>query len=95
MWVVLPVSFFTASFISAARDWLGGFRWALPPVFGVLYALTGYIALLSAETEALRAVNWPDLNKLLIGLVVSLAGVLLGDLYRKKEKQKTDAKPAA
>ena len=94
LWVVLPVSFFAASFIAAARNWLGGFRWSLPPVFGVLYALTGYIAFLSGETEALRAVNWPDLNKLLIGLVVSLAGVLLGDLYRKKEKRKNDAESA-
>ena len=88
LWIVLPVSFFAASFTAAARNWLGRLRWALPPVFGALYALTGYISFVSAETEAMRAVNWPDLNKLFIGLGVSLAGVLLGSLNRKKETAK-------
>ena len=95
LWIVLPVSFFAASFTVGARNWLGKLRWALPPVLGTLYALTGHISFLSGETEALRAVNWPDLNKLPIGLAISLAGVLLGGLYRKKEAQSPERRPGA
>ena len=93
LWVVLPVPFFAASCVAAARNWLGRLRWALPPLLGVLYALTGYVSYLSMETEAFRAVSWPDLKKLPIGLLLSLAGVLLGDYYRKKEQKKA-AEPA-
>lgn len=88
LWIILPVPFFVASYIAAARNWLGKLRWALSPLFGVLYALTGYIGFLSTETEALRAVSWPDLKKLPIALLLSLAGILLGDYCRKKEREK-------
>ena len=83
-WAVLPVTFFVASFIIGKRDWFGKWKWLAGLVFGVIYAMSGSVSFVAAENMGMKSVIWPDFGKLLIGLLVSIAGIAAGLLAEKK-----------
>ena len=87
-WAVLPITFFVASYIIAKCDWFGKLKWLSLPVFSIMYSMSGYMTSVTANDMITKSVVWPDFAKLPIGLVISLAGLLLGILVRKKQNKK-------
>ena len=87
-WAVLPVTFFTASFIIGKRDWFGNLKWLAIPVFSLMYTTAGSITSVVSDDMVIKSVMWPDFAKLPIGLIISLAGMLLGILIRKNSEKK-------
>ena len=77
-WLVLPVLFFSVSFILGYRNWFGRWKWLAAPIFSLMYTLTGYATTVTIETMMVKSVIWPDFAKLPIGLALSLAGIGLG-----------------
>ena len=86
-WTVLPITFFTASFIIGRRDWFGKLKWLAIPVFSVMYTLTGLATSVTADNMVIKSVTWPDFAKLPIGLIISLAGILIGTLMNKRQRK--------
>ena len=82
-WAVLPVTFFAASFILGRRGWFGKMKWLAAPVFGAMYAMSGYTASVTAEGIVMRSVIWPDFAKLPVGLLISIVGLAIGVLVKK------------
>ena len=83
-WAVLPVTFFICSFIIGKRDWFGKLKWLAAPIFSVMYTMSGLATFVAADNMAIKSVVWPDFAKLPVGLIISLAGLLLGMYIRKK-----------
>lgn len=87
IWLVLPVLFFVASFIIGYQDWFGKWKWLAALVFSLMYSLTGYVTIVTAQNMVWKTVIWPDFAKLPIGLVISLAGLGLGVLIRNRHRK--------
>ena len=86
-WAVLPVTFFEGSYIIGKRNWFGKLKWLVAPLFSIMYSMSGYATYVVAENMASKSVIWPDFAKLPIGLVISLAGLVIGILVRNKQNQ--------
>ena len=85
-WAVLPVTFFVVSYIIGVRDYFGRLKWLAAPIFGIMYALSGFATTIEAENAAYKMVRWPDFTKLPVGLLISLAGIAVG-LYVSSRKK--------
>ena len=81
---ILPVLFFTASYIIGAREWFGSFRWLAPLIFGLMYAASGTVTAIAGDGVFYQSVRWPDFSKLPVGVIVSVAGLLIALLLKKK-----------
>ena len=88
MWGVLPVTFFAASVIMGIRNYFGKLKWISPVCFGIMYALTGSVNEVIVGSSMYKSVVWPDLTKLPIGLVISLAGIAVAILIRRHSEKK-------
>ena len=84
-WAVLPVTFFVASFVIGKRDWFGKLKWLSALLFSVMYTMSGYATSVTAENMEVKSVIWPDFAKLPIGLFISIAGIAIGVLIKKKQ----------
>ncbi len=84
-WAVLPVTFFIASFIIGKRDWYGKMKWLAAPVFSMMYTMSGYATMVTAENMVIKSVMWPDFAKFPIGLLISLAGLAAGVLVNTRQ----------
>ncbi len=87
-WAVLPTLFFAAAFMIGHRDWFGRWKWLAAPLFSLMYSCTGHVAAATVEDLMVRTVIWPDFGKLPVGLIVTLAGLGLGLLVRKRQQEK-------
>jgi len=83
-WAVLPVTFFAAAFVMGNRDYFGKLKWLAVPLFGLMYAMSGHTAYITAEDVIMKTVVWPDFVKLPIGAAVALAGLGLGIWIRNR-----------
>lgn len=87
-WAVLPVLFFSVSFIIGSYDYFGKLKWLSALVFGLMCSLSGSVTWIIAEGAQYRSVIWPDFAKLPIGLLISLLGLGVGSLMRHKRGTK-------
>ena len=84
---VLLVTFFVVSFIIGYRNYFGKLKWIMVPVFSILYAMSGYAdSVIVDSSMQYVTVKWPDITKIPIGLLISIAGLGIGCLLRKKKK---------
>lgn len=91
LWAVLPVLFFTVSYIIGQYQYFGRLRWMAVLLFGVMYSLSGSISVIAIGGYTYKTIVWPDISKFLIGLAVSLAGLGSGTLLRKRKSAGMDA----
>ncbi len=89
MWAILPILFFTVSFIIGQRDYFGKLKWLAVPILSIMYSLSGSISSVATDETLYKSVVWPDFTKLLIGVLISLAGLGIGMLVQRR-KGKTD-----
>ena len=87
-WALLPILFFVSSYSIGAREWFGRCKWLAPLAFSLMYSLSGTVTTIAGENALYRSVIWPDFAKLPLGLVISLAGLLIGVCANRKAAQK-------
>ena len=85
---ILPVTFLLVSIIIGICDYLGKLKWIIPFTFGIMYTLVGYASEITTGVTVQKIIIWPDFRKLPIGIIISLAGLIIGILIRKKQKFK-------
>lgn len=85
---VLLVTFFTVSFIIGYRNYIGKLKWIMAFLFSILYSMSGYAYSYTVEESMTYyvTVKWPDITKIPIGLLISIAGLGIGCLLKKKKK---------
>ena len=83
-WAVLPVTFFVSAFLIGNRGWFGKLKWLAVPLFGLMYAMSGYTAYITTEDAIMKTVVWPDFVKLPIGILIALIGIGAGIWFRNR-----------
>lgn len=82
LWIILPVTTLVVSFIIGKNNF--GRKWAFTLFFGVMYMLAEYGTFEMANNIAFDKLNSPDWGMLVAGAIISLIGMLVGSLIRKK-----------
>lgn len=84
VWIIMPVTTFTVSFITGKNGFLKKFKWLLPLLLGIMFMLVPYSTLTFSNMTAFHTFRWPDLPMLPIGAAISYAGIIAGLLTERK-----------
>lgn len=84
VWIIMPVTTFTVSFITGKNGFLKRFKWMLPLLLGIMFMLVPYSTLTFSNMTAFHTFRWPDLPMLPIGAAISYAGIIAGLLTERK-----------
>ena len=84
--VLLAVIFFAAALCMGYQNLFGKWKWLAVPVFGLMYALIGYVSAAGTEDMLIKTVVWPDLTKLPVALILAAAGLWLGGYIKNRRK---------
>lgn len=84
IWGLHPLAIVVFSALLGAKGCWVRRRWALPLLFGVMYMLAPYLTFSLANTLAAGHINPLDLEMLLLGAVLSLAGLACGAGLRRR-----------
>lgn len=86
IWIIQPVTICALSFLIAKSKYFIKAQWLFPLIFGIGYLLLPYCTFDMANmlsTGSLLAPSWEPFG---IGVIVSIAGLLIGKLtYKHKE----------
>ncbi len=85
---VLPVITFVLSILIGINDYWGKWKWLSAIIFGIMYTLAEYATFKLANTFAFGNFNLPNLTLLLVGVIISLAGLGIGTLVRRHLRKK-------
>jgi len=88
MSTLVAVIFFTAALGMGYQNLFGKWKWLAVPVFALMYILIGHASVTMLEDQMIKTVVWPDLTKLPIALILSIAGLWLGGYIRKRKANK-------
>lgn len=86
LWLILPVTTFVISLIIGRRDYWGSRKWIAALVLGVMYMLSAYGTFSLANNIYAHHINPPDWEMIAVGGAISLLGLLIGHLTRRKAK---------
>ena len=84
VWIIMPVTTFTVSFITGKNGFLKRFKWLLPIFLGIMFMLVPYSTLTFSNMTAFHTFRWPDFPMLPIGAAISYAGIIAGLLTERK-----------
>ncbi|MBR5231812.1 MAG: helix-turn-helix transcriptional regulator [Clostridia bacterium] len=84
--VLLAVIFFAAALWMGYQNLFCKWKWLAVPVFGLMYALIGYVSAAGTEDMLIKTVVWPDLTKLPVALILAAAGLWLGGYIKNRKK---------
>ena len=84
LWIILPVTTFVESLLIGKNDFFGKGKWGSTLFFGVMYMLAEYGTFKMANNIAFNKLNAPDFGMIVAGVIISLIGILLGSLWKKK-----------
>ncbi|MBQ8727538.1 MAG: helix-turn-helix transcriptional regulator [Oscillospiraceae bacterium] len=82
---IIPITFFFSSAIIGTRDYFGKFKWISVLVFALMYFFVGTVDEFEMNNQVYRQVIWWDPINLFIGASLSIAGITIGTLIRKKK----------
>lgn len=85
LWIILPVTTFVVSIIIGKNNFRR--KWAFSLFFGVMYMLAEYGTFEMANNIAFDKLNSPDWGMIVAGSIISLIGMLVGSLMRKKKEK--------
>ncbi len=86
LWIILPVTTLVVSILIGKGSLKG--KWVFTLFFGVMYMLAEYSTFRMANNIAFHKLNTPDWGMLAAGAIISLLGMLVGVLVRKKTNKK-------
>ncbi|MBQ8944031.1 MAG: helix-turn-helix transcriptional regulator [Clostridia bacterium] len=84
VWIIMPVTTFTVSFITGKNGFLKRFKWLLPLLLGIMFMLVPYSTLTFSNMTAFHTFRWPDFPMFPIGAAISYAGIIAGLLTERK-----------
>ena len=87
VWIIMPVTTFTVSFITGKNGFLKRFKWLLPLLLGIMFMLVPYSTLTFSNMTAFHTFRWPDLPMFPIGAAISYAGIIAGLLTERNLKK--------
>ncbi|MCR5153261.1 MAG: helix-turn-helix domain-containing protein [Lachnospiraceae bacterium] len=85
LWGILPITTFVISLLIGKNDHWGKYKWFAALVFGFMYMLSEYLTFSVANNVSSDKVNVPRLSLLIVGILISLAGLGIGCLINKKK----------
>lgn len=85
LWILLPVTTFVISFIAGKNDYWSKYKFVVSLVLGSMYMLAEYATFSAANMMAFDKINLPSISMLISGSVISLLGIGLGTMIRKKK----------
>ena len=84
LWIILPITTFVESVLIGKNDFWGKAKWGSTLFFGLMYMLAEYGTFKMANNIAFNKLNAPDFGMIVAGAIISLIGILLGALWKKK-----------
>lgn len=84
LWGILPVTTFIVSVVIGKHDFWGKGKWAFTFFFGVMYMLAEYGTFKMANNIAFNKLNTPALEMIVVGMIISAIGMLVGGVWNKK-----------
>ena len=84
LWIILPVTTFVESVLIGKNDFWRKGKWGFTLFFGLMYMLAEYGTFKMANNIAFNKLNAPDFGMIAAGVIISLIGILLGSLWKKK-----------
>lgn len=89
-YLILPVATFVISLqIGKDASW-GKMRWIMPIFFGAMFSLEGFGTFLMANTLACGNQHFPEVEAAIPGFVISVLGILIGIMMKKKKDKKRE-----
>lgn len=88
LWFLLPVTTFVISLLIGKNNYWGNFKWLASPMLGIMYMLAAYATFSMANNIAFDKINPLDFAMILVGAVISLAGLGIGALVRRIKTKK-------
>ncbi len=85
LWLILPVTTFIVSLIIGRGAYWGRRKWMVAPILGIMYMLAEYGTFSMANNFKFDHVNSPDWNMLLVGAIISLIGLVIGCIAKKRK----------
>lgn len=84
-YIVLPVTSLIISFlIGKDRGWTHA-KWLMIVFFGFMYMLADYVTFKLGNMISIGKFNLPDFTTLIVGMILSAIGMVIGHLLIKKE----------
>ncbi len=91
LWIVLPVTTLIVSILIGNNNYWGKTKWFSSFVMGILYMLAEYATFSAANMTAFHKINSPEWSLLVIGTIISLFGLTIGNIARKLKFHNTDS----
>ena len=88
LWFLLPVTTFVISLLISRNNYWGRLKWLAAPILGIMYMLAEYATFSMANNVAFDKINPLSLGMILVGAVISLAGLGVGALARRIKHKK-------
>lgn len=86
IWIIQPVTIFVLSFLITKNKYFTKAQWLFPLIFGIGYLLLPYCTFDIANMLSTGSLLGPSWEPFGIGVIVSVAGLLIGTLtYKRKE----------
>ena len=85
LWGILPITTFVIALLIGKNGYWGKYKWFSSIVFGLMYMLSEYFTFSMANNVSSEKVNAPRLSLLVVGILISLAGLGIGCLVNKKK----------
>ncbi len=86
LWILMPVTTFVVSLMIGKNDYMGEWKWISVIAFGIMYMLSEYATFSAANMAAFDKVNIPELGMIPAGAMISLIGMGIGMIIRKRRK---------
>lgn len=86
IWIIQPVTILALSFLIAKNEYFIKAQWLFPLIFGIGYLLLPYCTFDIANMLSTGSLLSPSWEPFGIGVLVSIAGLLIGKLTRKHNK---------
>ncbi len=91
LWIVLPVTTFVVSVLIGNNNYWGKAKWGSSFVMGIFYMLAEYATFSAANMAAFHKINSPEWSLLVIGTIISVIGLVIGNITKRLKFCKTNS----
>lgn len=78
LWMLLPLTTFVISLLIGKNPYWGNWKWLSTLAFGIMYMLAEYTTFSAANMAAFDKFNPPHFGIILVGAIISAAGMGIG-----------------
>ena len=85
LWFLIPILIFITSFIIGKEQYWGKYKWISSIFFGITYMLSEYLTFSLYNNITFDKLNMPEWPMLISGIIISIAGIELGQIIVNKK----------